>query len=381
MSQTLATAAILFVFYTLLVVFHEFGHFLSAKLFRMKVEEFAVGFGKRVARLGFDGQTEYNVRLWPLGGFVRIAGMEIEDSHDGAPAAAHATDSDKIETTNIRLLEQEEAEVSNADPDGFNSRPIYQRFVVILAGPVFSLLLGWFVLCLLGVITGYPRFMIKSVLPNSVAAAAGLRSGETILSIDGVPVDFDGTLRKINGSIGTPITLTVREPNGTSRSVGVTPKADKQKGELVAVGRIGIAPAEEAHSYNRVSVAESFSRGTRMTGFYFEMMYAMIRTGAIKDNVGGVIKIAKAPQQAAKNGAFDTLALLGQLSLSLGLINLFPIPVMDGGHLMLMWVELFRGKKLTASQTGIVLTIGIVLIAVLAAAIFVKDVLGLIPHH
>ncbi len=380
MMHVLQTGIVLVLFFAILIFFHELGHFLAAKACRMKVLEFAFGFGKRVCRFGFDGETEYTLRALPMGGFVRIAGMETEDEPEEKSNDAEADRGALLESTNEHLLHQEAEEVAGIDPNGYNSRPLRQRFAVILAGPVFSFLLGWLVLCLVGLIAGFPLFRIDGVTANSVASRAGLHAGDTILTIDGAKVDVGTAMDKINDSLGRPIQLSVRDAAGTQRIVEVTPASSKLPGDAAPVGRIGVTPGNSP-STTRVGLADSFERGTVMTENWFRTMAALFRTGAIKDNVGGVITIAKATGEATKAGPSDLLLELGTLSLSLGLFNLLPIPVLDGGHLMLMAVELVRGRKLNAAQTYKVTLAGMAIIGLLFVSVLLHDVVGLFPHH
>ena len=374
MLQNLHFVLLLVVYFTSVVVFHELGHFLAAKFFKMRVLEFAIGFWKRVVRVGFDGETEYTIRALPVGGFVRIAGMEIED-------AAEAKLTGVVKTTNEALLEQESEEVANIDPNGFNSRPVFQRFIVILAGPVFSFLLGWLVFCSVGMTIGFPDkslFLIDDVVAKSPAAAAGLRSGDTILSIDNKPVDYDGAMATINKSIGVPLHLHIKDEDGGERNVIATPKSDKQPGEKVPVGRIGVVPDENPQSYHRVGPVQSIERGTEIFVGWFRQVGALVQSGKIKDSAGGAISIAKQVHTVAKRSGLEQLTMLGTLTLSIGLTNLLPIPIFDGGHLMLMLLELIRRRKLTAEQTGYVMMAGMIIIVLLVVIIGFKDVLGLI---
>ena len=137
--------------FAILVFFHELGHFLFAKLFKMRVEEFALGMGKPKLRVFHDGETEYNLRAFPLGGFVRISGMEVEDEAEQRIANFGAK---KSTTSDAEVPAPIIDDVVIDDAQGFYNRPIWQRYLVILAGPVFSILLGWFVLCLMGVTVG-----------------------------------------------------------------------------------------------------------------------------------------------------------------------------------------------------------------------------------
>lgn len=395
--QLVQTALTFILVLGVLVFFHELGHFGFAKLFKMRVEEFAIGFGKRVVRVFHDGETEYNLRALPLGGFVRIAGMEIEDSvesrltggggGDAARYRADAADSGRPEpaaavNTNTALLEQEAAEVDHAVANGFNSRPVYQRFLVILAGPVFSFLLGWFVLCLLGVTVGSPvgppTTQIVFVETGKPAERAGLKPGDTITAINGRPLaDGDALVKILQGSAGKPLRLSVRtldRPN-VLREVTVTPRAETDKRTGKIVGRIGIAPGSRLE---RVGWAESFREGTVRTALFFDQLFGIFRAGPkeVGKNVGGPIAIFGATRQAVNAGPGQIMSLLASLSLSLGFFNLLPIPVLDGGHLMLLTLEAVRRRKLTAEQTQRVLATGFAIIAVLFVVITFKDIIN-----
>ncbi len=376
---TLQTVATFIIILGILVFFHELGHFWVAKLFRMRVEEFALGFGPRLLRVGYDGQTEYNIRVVPLGGFVRIAGMEIEDAMErrltGTPSAqepAHHA----VETTNVGLIEQEAAEVSGAEPDGFNSRPVYQRFLVILAGPVFSVVLGWLAFCLIGVIYGLPMpdakptTRIAAVDPNGVAAQAGLTAGDTVIAVQGQRIsEWDKMVDVIRGSAGKRIQLTVRGQGDTERTLTMTPRAKRVEGK--EVGQIGVIPAVPTR---RVGVVQSFSDGTQFLVLYMKALGYIFASGQAKDNVGGPIAIFQGTREAVSAGGSSPLELLGKLSLSIGIFNLLPIPVLDGGHIALLTLEAVRGRKLTAEQTQRVLTTGLAIIAVLFLYVMFNDI-------
>lgn len=361
--------------FTILIVFHELGHFLAAKAFRMKVHEFAIGFFQPKFRYAFDGETEYTIRAFPLGGFVRIAGMEIEDEQatQGTPDK-----SDGAETTNMRALNQEAAEVDGKVQDGFNTRPVFQRFIVYLAGPVFSFLLGWLALCLIGCTVGLvtkTQVGVGKVTPDSIAAQAGIRQGDVIVGVNGSDVsDTVEVLSTIQTSAGKPVVLRVRREDGTqTRDVTVTPKAEKADGGKV-VGRIGFVVDEIPLAVQRVSVPESFTFGNTRTVEWFQSLPALFSPGQIKNSLGGPVAIFRETQTATNRGGPLPMALLGQLSLSLGLFNLFPIPVLDGGHLTLLTLEAIRRRKLTSGQTIAVQLTGFAMLAALFLFVMFKDI-------
>jgi regulator of sigma E protease len=372
----LMTIATFLVLLAILIFFHELGHFLAAKLFRMRVEEFALGFGKRLVRVGFDGETEYNVRAIPLGGFVRIAGMEVEEMMERrlSTAGDEKPSTRPPETTNVGLLEQEVAEVSGADPNGFNSRPVYQRFLVILAGPAFSIALAWLVFCLVGAIYGIPDTSATrvGVLPGGLAAQAGLRSGDAILAVDGAPVDGESLPRIIRSAPGKPLRLTVRTGELPERTVLVTPRPETENGKVV--GRIGIKIGGYPPTLKRVPVAEAF----RLDNWYMrrslEDLGALFRKGIDRDSLSGPVGIVQITDRVRQAGLPSLLLLLGGVSFSIGLFNLLPIPILDGGHLTLLTLEGIRGRKLTAEQMWRVQLTGLAIILTLFVLVTFNDI-------
>ena len=362
----------------ILILFHELGHFWAAKLFKMRVEEFALGFGKRLLRVGLDGQTAYNIRARPLGGFVRIAGMEIEDAAERrlTGAGENRAGSD-MQTTNVALMEQEAAEVDGADPDGFNSRPLYQRFLVILAGPVFSIVLAWLAFCLIGVVYGLPypggkpTTRIASVEAGSAAARAGLTVGDTIVAVDGRPVtEWDAIVATIRTSAGKPLRLTVRGQGEATRELTVTPRARQVEGKTI--GQIGVAPDFPTR---RVSLGESFVTGTQLMGSYLKALGGIFASGQVRENVGGPIAIFQGTRQAVDAGGSSPLQLLAMLSLSIGIFNLLPIPVLDGGHMLVLTVEVLRRRRLEPDTQRAVAMVGLAVIGVIFVLIVSKDIM------
>lgn len=375
----LTTALTFVLIFATLVFFHELGHFLFAKLFKMRVEEFALGMGRPKLRLFSDGETEYTLRAFPLGGFVRIAGMEIEDSYESRFTGTEKQDNhpsdDGLETTNISTLRQEESEVAGVDTNGFNSRPIYQRFLVILAGPVFSLLLGYFafvcMLSLYGAPEGPATTRIDGVTAKGPADKAGINPGETILAVNGKTVRIGSEMiNAIRSSQGAPIRLSVEAlADKAVREVTLTPQMDTEDGKRIP--RIGVITAQV---HRRVGAGEAFRMGGRYVSVYFQLIGKIFASGHAKEAVGGPVAIVKAVNQAKSGGGEATIGLLAQLSLSLGIFNMLPIPILDGGHLALMFLEAVRRRKLTAEQTQRVFATGLAIIGLFFVYVMIKDI-------
>lgn len=382
---TIATFALVF---GLLVFFHELGHFLAAKSFRMKVEEFAFGFFWPLLKVRV-GETQYTIRAVPLGGFVRIAGMEVEDEVEGHLTGAESShyespEPDVIEsavpasplTEDIRPA----SEVMPPDhPDRFNNRPPYQRYLVYLAGPVFSFLFGWLTLCLIGAITGIPdksTLAVAEISKGSIAEQSGLKVGEVIVSMDGKTVEsFDGALEQIHSSVDVPISFGIKDKTGTIRTLVMTPKGEKTpKGDTI--GRIGFVPRQVTITTKQQGLVESFVNGTRLTQVWWMGMFTMFKERNIAENVGGPVAIFRETKAASEMGFPYLMSLFGQLSLSLGFFNLLPIPVLDGGHMLMIVIEMIRRKKLSARQTHNVLLAGLAVMALLFVLVLVKDISG-----
>lgn len=354
----------------LLVFFHEMGHFLAAKAFRMKVEEFAFGFFWPLLKWRI-GETQYVIRAVPLGGYVRIAGMEIEDEVETRLTGGETeppAGTDDIQPAHTTLPPDH--------PDRFHNRPPYQRFLVYLAGPVFSFIFGWLALCLVGVVTGMPdktTMAVREIKAGSPAQEAGLKVGETIVALDGKPVDrMEYALDTINASAGKPIAFTLKGTDGQTRVLTITPRAETIEGERR--GLIGITPRMVILSSKHQDLATSFATGTRNTQLWFQGMIGLFQnTQRLADSVGGPVAIFKETKQATELGGAAPMLLFGQLSLSLGFFNLIPIPILDGGHMSLILLEVIRRRKLTAIQTQRVLLTGLAVILVLFVTVLAKD--------
>jgi len=229
----------LLIILSILVVAHEWGHFIVARMCGIRVDDFSIGFGKRLFRIGKRGDTEYNVRMLPLGGFVKIAGMEPDEAplvNAKDMLGASTSDPDAGE---IPLLAENLGEhTPYTGPDGFYSKPLWQRSLVIFAGPLMSLLFGYFVFCLMGVTTGIPSGKILTrinlVEPGGEGHRIGLRAGDTITAINGQPVtDGQQMIARINASLGKPVTLTVVRDGSTFTPPVATPQPALHNGKPI----------------------------------------------------------------------------------------------------------------------------------------------------
>lgn len=347
--ESLLTWAILF---GILIFIHELGHFLAAKAFKFKVYEFAFGlpFGKKW-RYWYDGETEYTIRAVLLGGFVGFAEAEADD-----------------ETRDRQMAD-------------FHAKPIYQRLIVILAGPIASFLLGWLAFVALVGLRGVevPGPQLATVVSGSPAEQAGMKTGDKILKVGGAPVEsLSAMIEKVNASKGEPLPVEVERDQKTV-TLSITPKSvDEGKAKVYRIG-VGLqAPLRAARP------DEVLTEANRLTSRFFEELRKLVsKPRDLKKNIGGPIAIAGAVSEVTKLDWSERvgalLGMMGQLSLSLYAANLFiPIPVFDGGQVVLLLVEAVRRRQLSKDQQMWVALVGWAMVLLLFISTTFNDILHLL---
>ncbi|MCI7613323.1 MAG: RIP metalloprotease RseP [Selenomonadaceae bacterium] len=343
--------AAIFVF-GLLVLVHELGHFMVAKLTGMRVDEFAIGFGPKLWSRKY-GETLYAIRAVPLGGFNRIAGMDYEIiERMGNESAADAEDSSRdsgwkryvpsVGRDNVVMVPDEEG----AGERAYFRRPVWARMMMVLAGSFMNFILPLFIFFGIfyfsGVATPSPEPVIGAVMAEKPAAMAGLRQGDRILTIDGREVTkWEDISQYIQGAEGKPFKLTYQreeevlsttlipeeEPNSKRVIIGITSSADiYQPGILEAAG---------------LAVQKVAFVLMAMLGALAQLIQG---TGAAE--LSGPVGVAQMAGQVAHQGILPLLNFAAFLSLNLGLINLLPVPALDGGHFVMLVLEGLRGKPL-----------------------------------
>lgn len=329
-----------------LVVAHELGHFLVAKACGMRVEEFAVGFGTRKFTVAKRGGTEYNIRPIPAGGFVRISGMEPGEE---------------------------------CPPDGFNAKPVGSRMAVIFAGPLASFLFAYVLFIVLGFTaglpTGGPLPVVEVVSAGSPAARMGLKAGDTFLRIAGKPVPTgDDMMQTIRSCPGKPIKVVVRRGGETLTLTG-TPNAVKDSRTHRVIGRLGFIPSA---ARERVGFVRAVRQGTRVSiAITAQVLDVLVSPHRMATETGGPIAIASATGQAAKRGLAPLLELTAGLSLNFAVLNLIPIPILDGGTILLLLIELIQRRKLSAQAHQTAAMIGLAVLATIVVLVLAKDISGL----
>lgn len=326
----------------LLIIFHELGHFLVAKMVDIKVNEFSLGFGPKIA--GIKGkETQYNVRLLPLGGFVSMAGMDPKEETG----------------------EEDEQR-------GFNKKTIGQRIAVIFAGPFMNFLLAALLLAVVFSLQGRPvaTTVISETIPDLPAQQAGLMPGDQIVAVNDHKVEnWDQLAQQINEQPGKDIVITVLR-NGAELQFNVRPVTDESGG-----GMIGIIPEQ---SNRKLGLIESLGQGMVLTGqvtlLILDYLAKMI-IGQAPPDFGGPVMIVSEIGKAASIGFFFLLQLAAFLSINLGLFNLLPIPALDGSRILFLFFEKLRGRPVDPLKENFIHLVGFGLLLLLIVIITYNDIL------
>lgn len=335
-----------------LIFFHELGHFLVARLFRVGVEKFSLGFGPRL--VGWKrGITDYRLSLVPLGGYVKMVGEEPDEQL--AP----------------ELI-----------PLSFTHKHVLKRILIVFAGPFFNVLLAvlifWVIAFSSGVLILKPS--IGSVKEGSPAQVSGFRSGDLVTAIDGDPVDtWEAMADRIGRSEGRVLAITVDRPEG-SLVLKVAPELARTRnllGEEIKRYVIGIGTAGDTHS-RQLGLFEAAGESLRQTYGVIELMVVIVAkllTGGIPiDTVGGPIMIAQMAGDQAKAGIASLFQFIAVISVNLAVINLLPIPVLDGGHLLFFVIEAVKGRPVSLKVREVAQQVGMVLLAMLMILVFYNDI-------
>jgi len=343
----------------LLIFVHEFGHFIFAKLFGVRVLKFSLGFGPKI--LGKTvGETEYVISAFPLGGFVKMFGENPDE----------------------QVVTEAEKQVS------FSHKPVWQRFLIVLAGPVFNLLfsvlLFFMVFAFLGVPTSVDTTRVGKVNVNSPAAQAGLLANDVILRInEQETLGWDDVLAGVKSSDGKPLVIIVQRGN-EKLQLTVTPAIDAVKnvfGEVVEKRfMIGIKKADEM-TWQESSLYTSLENACLQTWMYISLtavgFMKIIQQVVPASELGGPILIAQIAGEQMRAGWVNLIYFIGLLSVNLGLLNLLPIPVLDGGHLAFLTIEGLRRKPLNMRAQIIAQQVGIGLLGTLMIFVFYNDIIRL----
>ncbi|WP_301108651.1 RIP metalloprotease RseP [Sporosarcina sp.] len=401
-----------------LVAFHEFGHFLFAKKAGIMVREFAIGMGPKILAIR-KGETQYTIRLLPLGGYVRMAGEDFDtvDLQPGYRVGLLLNAQNEIEkihlnrnvaNPNILNLEVENSDldkelfIEGYDEDGqfvrlniartatiiekgqetliapydrqFESKSLGKRAMTIFAGPLFNFILAFFIFLALGLMNGVPTNepIITEVKPDTPAEVSGMQNNDLVTSVDGKEIKtWTQFSQAIQDSPGVPMAVEV-DRGGKAVSLSVVPDTVKDAGkEFGQIGVLYSSPLEKG-------IVKSFVFGAEQTYTWtvkiFELLGQLITGQFTIDALSGPVGIYKATEEVAQYGIFNLMNWGAVLSINLGIMNLLPLPALDGGRLLFFLFEGLRGKPIDKQKEGMVHFVGIMLLMVLMLVVTWNDI-------
>jgi len=348
----------------ILVFIHELGHFVVAKLSDIKVEKFSLGFGPRLISKKI-GETDYILSVLPLGGYVKTLGEEVGEE-----------------------LKEEDK------PRAFNYQPVWKRAAIVFAGPVFNFILAYIIfVAFLGLnlpvaIPDLDRITdttIEHVREDSPAMKAGMKAGDLVVSINGETIStWIEMEEKFLKNPGKELLIKIKRGSELI-DIRITPEPTKivdKDGKEQVIGRIGIKGKFPYYPIQSSSILMVPVKG-------FEAVYdwsiltlkvvGKLLTGTLSvKQIGGPILIMDTAAKATSAGPFDYFNFIAIISINLAILNLFPIPVLDGGHLMFMFIEALRGKPLSNRAISVATRAGIAILLVLVAVVLYNDILRVV---
>ena len=349
---------------TPVVFFHELGHYLIARANRISVEVFSIGFGPEIFGLNDRHGTRWKLSLLPLGGYVKFLG-----------------DANAASTTPA-----EDADVMSPEDQArcFHNKSVAQRSAVAVAGPVANFILAIVIFAILFATVGqqFTPAIVGAVLEDSAAKDAGLRPGDKFIEINGREVTrFEDIQTTVLLNLGEPLVITILR-DGRPITVHAEPRmvaARDTFGNETTRPQLGIsvpAVAFEQHDPG-TAIWQSLKQTAYVITASGKAVGQMIAGSRSTEDLGGPIRIAVMSSQFAAGGIAGLAFFLAVISISLGLINLVPIPVLDGGHLLFNFFEALLGRPLKPQIQQIGQTVGLVLIIALMVWVTGKDILGL----
>jgi regulator of sigma E protease len=351
---------------TIVVFFHELGHFLMARWCGIKVLTFSIGFGPEI--VGFNDRygTRWKISAVPLGGYVKFFGDENAASVPDHAAAAAMTEAEK--------------------KDSFVFQPVRSRAAVVAAGPIanFVLAIAIFAIIFMTVGKQTTSARVDTVQPGSAAQAAGFQPGDLVLTINGEKIEsFSDMQRIVSVSAGEPLSIEVERGNAqiTLKAVPQLKELKDNFGNAHRLGVLGISRSMAPGDIKteKAGPMRAIVMGAQETWFVVDRTLSYISgvfTGReAADQLGGPIRIAQVSGQVATAGLAALFHLTAVLSVSIGLLNLFPIPLLDGGHLLFYVIETIRGRPLSERAQELGFRIGLAIVLMLMIFATFNDIL------
>ncbi|WP_251860277.1 RIP metalloprotease RseP [Clostridium sp. Marseille-Q2269] len=320
----------------ILVLVHEFGHFIVAKANGIKVEEFSIGMGPKL--IGIKGkETEYLIKLLPIGGYVKMLGDEEKSSDERA----------------------------------FNNKSPLRKLSVVMAGPFMNLVLSLVLFAIIASQRGYLAPIVQKVVPNGPAAVAGFIPGDKISKVNDKKITtWDDFVAVIYEGNGAPLNIKFLR-NNVEESIKLTPIKDPKENRFM----IGIYPTEIKNLTLKESVKQGFAQTGSLTKQTFGFFKTLFKGKVSKNDVGGPLTIIKVSGKAAKAGIISLMSFGAYISLQLAIFNIIPFPALDGGYIFLFLFEAITGKKVDENKVGFVNYIGFAILMGLMVLVTIKDIL------
>lgn len=325
------------IIFLLVILIHEFGHFIVAKMNGVSVLEFSIGMGPKLFQKESNG-TLYSLRVLPVGGYCQLEGEDEE----------------------------------NDSPNSLNNQSPLVRLKVILAGAIMNFILAFILLILLMSVSRVST-EISGVIKDSPAYSSGIQTGDKIVSINGKNInDGEELLKNIKESQGDLNIRVIRDSQ--SKNIKVTPRLENN------VRKIGVNFQEEFNIKN-FSLIKGFKKGVitflNLTGMLYKFL-GMLITGQLGlGGVSGPVGVVKEIGNAAKTGVANLIFLLAYININLGVFNLLPIPALDGGRAIFILIEMIFGKKISQEKEGYIHMVGLIMLLALIAIVTIKDVIKL----
>lgn len=348
--MSLIYAIILFGF---LIFIHEFGHFLAAKLSGVRVLKFSIGFGPRIISKRI-GETEYLLSAVPLGGYVKMYGEEAGEVID--------------------------------EKRSFKHQPVYKKIFIVFAGPLFNII-GAIALFWIIFVHGVPvlKPVIGEVIPDSVASKAGLQKGDKIIEIEGQKITNWFEMAQFIQQNPNKLLKFKIERKSEIIEIEITPQAKEAKnlfGEKIVVGQIGIKPDDKAVFIKKEDPITALNKSVEKCYEIVKLTYLTIvkifQRVVSTDVIGGPILIFQTAGKTAEQGLVSFLSFAAIISINLGVLNLLPIPVLDGGHILFFLIEAVRRKPLSEKFIAVSQKIGIAFLVALMMLAFYNDIIRLL---
>lgn len=329
--------------FSILIIIHELGHFIMARINGVKVEQFSLGMGPKI--FGIQGkETEYVIKALPIGGYIKMLGEE-----------------EKVDAEN-----------------SFTTKTPIQKLSIVAAGPIMNLIMAILLFSIFTASVGFQVPVIDKVESGSPAATAGLQQSDKILKVNGHKIStWDDFVTEVYSSKGNTVNI-ILSRNGSSKNLNIKPVYDTtEKRYLIGITGKYISKPNVFQSLNH-----GFIETKSIIIQTFDVFKNIFRGKASKDDIGGPVTIVKMSVAVAKAGFLNFLFFIAYISLQLAIFNILPIPALDGGWIFFLLIEIITRKKLDDNKLGLINYIGFSLLMALMVLVTIKDILYPIniPH-